>query len=34
MTNSPTRAGLRQLEVEKESWIRLTAAVELIFNEG
>ena len=29
-----TRAGQRQLEVEKESWDRLTAAVRLIFDEG
>ena len=31
---SLTRAGRRQLEVEKESWDRLTSAVRLIFNEG
>jgi PadR family transcriptional regulator, regulatory protein PadR len=31
---SLTRAGRRQLAVEKESWDRLTAAVRLIFNEG
>lgn len=31
---SLTRAGHRQLEVEKESWDRLTATVRLIFNEG
>jgi PadR family transcriptional regulator PadR len=31
---SLTRAGLKQLAVEKESWNRLTAAVRLIFNEG
>ncbi|MGH7574872.1 MAG: PadR family transcriptional regulator [Longimicrobiales bacterium] len=29
-----TRAGRKQLAVEKESWDRLTAAVQLIFNEG
>ena len=29
-----TRAGRKQLAVEKESWNRLTAAVQLIFNEG
>jgi transcriptional regulator len=29
-----TRAGRKQLEVEKESWRKLTFAVELIFNEG
>ena len=29
-----TAAGKRQLLVEKESWDRLTAAVQLIFNEG
>jgi PadR family transcriptional regulator, regulatory protein PadR len=29
-----TRAGHKQLAVEKESWERLTAAVQLIFNEG
>jgi transcriptional regulator len=29
-----TRAGHRQLAVEKKSWDRLTATVELIFNEG
>ena len=29
-----TAAGKRQLVVEKESWDRLTAAVQLIFNEG
>jgi PadR family transcriptional regulator PadR len=28
-----TRAGERQLTVEKETWDRLTAAVQLIFNE-
>ena len=28
-----TRAGRRQLAVEKESWDRLTVAVRLIFNE-
>src|SRR5438552_14581870 len=31
---SPTRAGEKQLAVEKESWQRLTTAVRLIFNEG
>jgi transcriptional regulator len=31
---SLTRAGHRQLAVEKTSWDRLTATVELIFNEG
>ena len=31
---SLTRSGRRQLEVEKDSWLRLTAAVRLIFNEG
>lgn len=30
---SLTRAGRKQLGVEKESWDRLTAAVQLIFNE-
>lgn len=29
-----TRAGKKQLAVERESWMRLTVAVELIFNEG
>jgi PadR family transcriptional regulator, regulatory protein PadR len=29
-----TRAGQKQLAVEKESWSRLTSAVRLIFNEG
>jgi PadR family transcriptional regulator, regulatory protein PadR len=29
-----TRAGARQLAVEKATWDRLTAAVRLIFNEG
>jgi transcriptional regulator len=29
-----TAAGRRQLAVEKASWQRLTAAVQLIFNEG
>ena len=29
-----TSAGRRQLAVEKASWDRLTAAVQLIFNEG
>ena len=31
---SLTRAGRRQLGVEKDSWMRLAAAVRLIFNEG
>jgi transcriptional regulator len=31
---SLTRAGRKQLAVEKESWARLTDAVNLIFNEG
>ena len=31
---SLTRAGEKQLELEKESWDRLTTAVRLIFNEG
>ena len=31
---SLTRAGDKQLAVEKESWNRLTTAVQLIFNEG
>jgi transcriptional regulator len=31
---SLTRAGRRQLAIEKESWARLTSAVQLIFNEG
>ena len=31
---SLTRAGRKQLAVEKESWNRLTAAVGLVFNEG
>jgi PadR family transcriptional regulator PadR len=31
---SLTRAGQKQLAVEKESWNRLTVAVQLIFNEG
>ena len=29
-----TRAGHKQLALEKASWDRLTAAVQLIFNEG
>jgi PadR family transcriptional regulator, regulatory protein PadR len=29
-----TRAGLKQLASEKETWDRLTAAIRLIFNEG
>ena len=31
---SLTRAGEKQLVIEKESWKRLAAAVRLIFNEG
>src|SRR5687767_3986661 len=31
---SMTRAGEKQLAIEKQSWSRLTAAVRLIFNEG
>ena len=31
---SLTRAGERQLAVEKETWDRLAAAVDLIFDEG
>jgi PadR family transcriptional regulator, regulatory protein PadR len=31
---SLTRAGRKQLSVEKESWARLTGAIQLIFNEG
>jgi PadR family transcriptional regulator, regulatory protein PadR len=31
---SLTRAGRRQLAIEKESWARLTGAVQLIFSEG
>jgi transcriptional regulator len=31
---SLTRAGRKQLAVEKESWARLTGAVQLIFNES
>jgi transcriptional regulator len=31
---SLTRAGHKQLAVEKESWKRLTTAVQLIFSEG
>lgn len=31
---SLTRAGERQLAVEKETWDRLTTAVDLIFDEG
>ena len=31
---SLTRAGGKQLALEKETWDRLTAAVDLIFNEG
>src|SRR5262245_35552016 len=29
-----TRAGQKQLAVEKQTWDRLTAAVDLIFNKG
>ena len=31
---SLTRAGRKQLEIEKATWNELTAAVRLIFNEG
>jgi transcriptional regulator len=31
---SLTRAGQKQLAVERESWMRLSGAVELIFGEG
>jgi transcriptional regulator len=31
---SLTRAGRKQLGVEKDSWMRLTGAVRLIFNQG
>lgn len=31
---SLTRSGRKQLAVEKDSWARLTGAVQLIFNEG
>src|SRR3954465_13188938 len=31
---SLTRSGRKQLGVEKDSWLRLAAAVQLIFNEG
>jgi PadR family transcriptional regulator len=31
---SLTRSGWKQLAVEKDSWLRLAAAVQLIFNEG
>ncbi len=31
---SLTRSGRKQLAVEKETWARLTGAVQLIFNEG
>ena len=31
---SLTRAGQKQLSVEKDSWARLTGAVQLIFDEG
>jgi transcriptional regulator len=31
---SLTRAGEKQLALEKETWDRLTTAVDLIFNEG
>ena len=31
---SLTRSGQRQLHVEKDSWARLTGAVQLVFDEG
>jgi PadR family transcriptional regulator, regulatory protein PadR len=31
---SLTRSGHKQLRVEKDSWVRLTGAVQLIFDEG
>jgi transcriptional regulator len=31
---SLTPSGRKQLQVEKESWARLTGAVQLVFNEG
>jgi PadR family transcriptional regulator, regulatory protein PadR len=31
---SLTRTGRKQLAIEKESWARLTSAVQLIFNQG
>ncbi len=31
---SLTRSGQKQLQVEKDSWARLTQAVQLIFDEG
>ena len=31
---SLTRSGHKQLQVEKASWVRLTGAVQLIFDEG
>jgi PadR family transcriptional regulator, regulatory protein PadR len=31
---SLTRSGRKQLKAEKESWIRLTGAVQLVFGEG
>ncbi|MGH9632135.1 MAG: PadR family transcriptional regulator [Bryobacteraceae bacterium] len=31
---SLTRSGQKQLRVEKESWARLTGAVQLVFDEG
>jgi len=31
---SLTRSGRKQLDVEKESWAKLTGAVQLIFDEG
>ena len=31
---SLTRSGQKQLRVEKDSWVRLTGAVQLIFDEG
>lgn len=31
---SLTRSGLKQLRVERDSWARLTGAVQLVFNKG
>ena len=31
---SLTRSGQKQLRAEKDSWVRLTGAVQLIFDEG
>ena len=31
---SLTSSGRRQLKIEKESWVRLTGAVQLVFDEG